>query len=76
MQIEVKCPACSTDSSFFVVKNVFQGPFRCWKCKALFTMEVRNGEIQVCEPLSQEDFDKQKAETEAKRKKAREKTTG
>jgi transposase-like protein len=74
MQITIKCPACNSDSSFFVVKNAFQGPFRCWKCRGLFTLKVRNGETQLCEPLSQEDFDKQKADKEARRKKSREKT--
>ncbi len=73
MQIDIKCPACNTDSSFFVAKNVFQGPFKCWKCKSFFTIKVKNSEILLCEPLSQEDFDKQKAEKEARRKKAREK---
>jgi len=74
MQIDIKCPACNTDSSFFVIKKVFQGPFRCWKCKALFTLKVKEGEFQSCEPLKQEDFDKQKAEKQARRKKAKEKT--
>jgi hypothetical protein len=74
MQITIKCPACNTDSSFFVAKNVFQGPFRCWKCKALFTVKVKDGEIKLCEPLSQEDLDKAKAAREARRKKAKEKT--
>ncbi len=74
MQVDIKCSACNTDSSFFVAKNVFQGPFRCWKCKALFTIKVRDGEIQVCEPLSAEDFEKQKAAKAAKKKKAKEKT--
>jgi hypothetical protein len=74
MQIDIKCPACSSDSSFFVAKNVFQGPFRCWKCKAMFTIKVRNGELQLCEPLSNEDFEKQKAANEARKKKAKEKT--
>ncbi len=74
MQIDIKCPACNSDSSFFVIKDVFQGPFRCWKCKALFTLKVKEGEIQFCEPLKQEDFDKQKAEKAARRKKAKEKT--
>jgi hypothetical protein len=73
MQITIKCPACNTDSSFFIVKEVFQGPFRCWKCKALFTAKMRNGNLEMCEPLSQEDFDKQKAAKEAKKKKAKEK---
>jgi hypothetical protein len=73
MQVNVKCPACSSDSSFFIAKTVFQGPFRCWKCKALFNLKVKNGEIQLLEPLSQEAFDKQKTDKEAARKKAKEK---
>ena len=74
MQITIKCPACNTDSSFFILKEVFQGSFRCWKCKALYTVKVRNGDLEICEPLSQEDFDKQKAAKEARKKKAKEKT--
>jgi hypothetical protein len=74
MQVTIKCPACNTDSSFFVAKNIFQGPFRCWKCKAMFTVKVKDGVLQVCDPLSNEDFEKQKAEKDARRKKAKEKT--
>ena len=74
MQVTVKCPACNTDSSFFLVKDSLQGPFRCWKCKALFTIKIRNGELEKCEPLKEEDFTKAKADAAAKRKKAKEKT--
>jgi hypothetical protein len=74
MKIDVKCPNCKADSAFFVVKSIFQGPFRCWKCKELFTLKVNDGEILLFEPLSKDDFEKQKADKEAKRKKAREKT--
>jgi hypothetical protein len=74
MQVSIKCPACNTDSSFFIAKNVFQGPYKCWKCKAFFTVKVRDGELQLCEPLSVENFEKQKAAKEAKRKKAKEKS--
>jgi hypothetical protein len=73
MQVNIKCPACNTDSSFFIAKNIFQGPFRCWKCKAMFTVKIKDSALQVCEPLSNEDFEKQKAEKEARRKKAKEK---
>jgi hypothetical protein len=73
MQINVKCPSCNSDSSFFIAKPVFQGPFKCWKCKALFTLKAKDGEIQLLEPLSQEAFDKQKADKEARKKKAKEK---
>ena len=68
MQIDVKCPACNTDSSFFVAKDMFEGPFKCRSCKAFFSIKVRNGELRLCEPLSQEDFKKQEAAKEAKKK--------
>ncbi|MBN1190552.1 MAG: hypothetical protein JXA46_12425 [Dehalococcoidales bacterium] len=74
MQVEIKCPACNSDSSFFIAKKVFQGPFRCWNCKALFSVKVKEGDLEFCEPLSQEDFDKIKADKEARRKQAREKS--
>ena len=68
MQIDIKCPACNTDSSFFVAANVFQGPFKCRQCKAIFTIKVTDGKLQLCEPLSQEDFEKRKVAKEAKKK--------
>ena len=68
MQIDIKCPACNTESGFFIARNVFQGPFKCRECKAFFTIKVINEELQLCEPLSQEDFDKQKAAKETKKK--------
>ena len=74
MQVTVKCPSCNSDSSFFIAKNIFQGPFRCWKCKSLYSLKVKNSEILTCEPLAQEVFDKTKADAEARRKKAKEKT--
>jgi hypothetical protein len=74
MQVTIKCPSCSSDSSFFLVKNNLMGPFRCWKCKGLFTVKVRNGELEKCEPLAEEAFTKAKADHAAKRKKAKEKT--
>jgi transposase-like protein len=73
MQVNVKCPSCNSDSSFFIAKPVFSGPFKCWKCKALFTLKVKNGEIELLEPLAQEAFDKQKADRAAAKKKKKEK---
>ncbi len=68
MQVDIKCPACNTESSFFIAQNVFQGPFKCRQCKAFFTIKVENGKLNLCEPLSQEDFKKQQDAKEAKKK--------
>jgi hypothetical protein len=74
MQVTIKCPSCSSDSAFFIQKNVFSGPFRCWKCKALYTVKVKDGELEKCDPLSQEAHDKAKTDRTAARKKKKEKT--
>jgi hypothetical protein len=74
MQVNIKCQACNTDSAFFIAKDVFDGPFRCWKCKALFTVKVRKGDLQSCEPLAAEAFEKTKTDRAAARKKKKEKT--
>jgi hypothetical protein len=74
MQVTIKCPSCGTDSTFFLAKTSFKGPFRCWKCSNLYTMKIRNNEVEKLDPLSKEDFDKAKADKEARRKKAKEKT--
>jgi hypothetical protein len=74
MQVNVKCQSCNTDSSFFIAKDVFLGPFRCRQCKNLFTLKVRNGEIESCEPLAAEVFEKTKTDRAAARKKKKEKT--
>ena len=59
MIVKIKCPECNTEGSFSLVESNYQGPYRCWKCIALFTIKLENNELKSCEPLSQEEFDKQ-----------------
>jgi len=59
MIIRIKCPKCDTEGSFSLVKSIYQGPYRCWKCRELFTIEIENNELKSCEPLSQEEFERQ-----------------
>ncbi|MBA7670326.1 hypothetical protein ES703_78471 [subsurface metagenome] len=59
MIVKIKCPECNTEGSISLVESNYQGPYRCWKCRALFTIKLENNELKSCEPLSQEEFDKQ-----------------
>jgi hypothetical protein len=61
MMIKIKCPECNTEGSLSLVESNYQGPYRCWKCRALFTITIENNELKSCEPLSQEEFEKQQA---------------
>ena len=57
--IEIKCPKCGTGGKFSLAQSSYRGPYRCWKCRELFTIKIENNELKSCEPLSQEEFTRQ-----------------
>ena len=59
MLVKIKCPKCNVEGSLSLVESSYQGPYRCWKCRELFTITLKNNELKSCEPLSQEEFEKQ-----------------
>jgi len=56
---KIKCTKCGTEGSLSLSDPSYQGPYRCWKCRELFTIRMENNELKSCEPLSQEEFEKQ-----------------
>jgi len=68
MIVKIKCPKCETEGSLSLVESSYQGPYRCWKCRELFTIKLENNELKSCEPLSPEGYVKQQ-ELEALRAK-------
>jgi len=59
MIVKIKCAKCGTEGSLSLSDPIYQGPYRCWKCRELFTIKVENNELKSCEPLSQEEFERQ-----------------
>ena len=59
MIAKIKCAKCGTEGSFSLAESSYEGPYRCWKCRELFTIKMENNELKSCQPLSQEEFDKQ-----------------
>jgi len=66
--IKIKCPKCGVEGSISLIESSYQGPYKCWKCRELFTIILENSELKSAEPLSQEEFDRQ-LEIEAMRAK-------
>ena len=56
---KIKCPKSDTEGSLSLIEPSYQGPYRCWKCRELFTIKIENNELKSCEALSQEEFAKQ-----------------
>jgi len=59
MMVKITCQECGTEGSFSLVDPTYEGPYKCWKCRALFTIGIADGKLESCEPLSQEEFDRQ-----------------
>jgi len=68
MLMKIKCPKCTTEGTMSLAQTRYEGPYKCWKCKALFTILLEDGQVKSCEPLSEEEFQKQQ-EIEALRAK-------
>lgn len=58
MLCKIKCPECSTDGTISLLDTSYEGPYKCWKCRKLFAINLKNGSMQSCKPLSQEGFEK------------------
>lgn len=59
MIVKIKCPKCGIEGSFSLAESSYEGPYRCWKCRELFTIKLENNGLKSCQPLSHEEFDKQ-----------------
>ena len=68
MIFKMSCPKCGTEGSFSLADLRYQGPYRCWKCRALYTVLIENGKLASCEPLDQEEFERQQEIEALKRK--------
>ncbi len=58
MMLTIKCPKCTTEGKMSLVDPNYNGPYKCWKCRELFTLKVQNDAVLSLEPLSQEEYEK------------------
>lgn len=60
MLIKLNCPKCTIENNLSLIDATHQGAYRCWKCRELFAIKIENNELKSCEPISQEEFDRQR----------------
>ena len=56
--ITIKCPKCGTEGKLSLRDPYYDGPYRCWKCKELFSLKIEGNAVKSLEPLSQEEFER------------------
>ena len=57
MIVKIECPSCQIEGKMSLADIKYVGPYKCWKCKELFTIVIEDDQLISCEPLSQEEFD-------------------
>jgi DNA-directed RNA polymerase subunit RPC12/RpoP len=57
--LKIKCPKCGIEGTFSLADLRYEGPYRCWKCRELFSVLIEKNELKSCQPLGQEEFKKQ-----------------
>ena len=67
---EIECQNCQAIGKLSLVQPLFEGPYRCWKCRSLFTIVIANKKLQSCTPLAEEDFSKWQEEQEAAKRRS------
>ncbi len=58
MLTKIKCPKCEVEGSISLIDPVYDGPYKCWKCRELFRIRLENGILKEIEPLSEEELKK------------------
>jgi uncharacterized Zn finger protein len=56
MMITIKCPSCGTEGSQSLLEPNYRGPYRCWKCRELFSIQIENNEVKSLEPINEEQL--------------------
>ncbi|MCJ7605913.1 MAG: hypothetical protein MUO19_07780 [Dehalococcoidales bacterium] len=62
------CPECGAETKLSLVLDEYEGPRRCWKCHEFFTIKIKNNELVSCEPMTEEEFQRQQEIEELRNK--------
>ena len=70
MLTKIVCPTCKTEGTFSISDPHFDGPYKCWKCKALLRLSMDHGVVKSVVPMAEEEL-KQYEEAQALKNKFR-----
>lgn len=59
MMVKITCIKCGTEGSMSLADPVYKGPYRCWKCRELFAIEIADNELKSSGPFDQAEFDRE-----------------
>ena len=55
--ITIKCPKCEKEGKMSLVNPDFKGAYKCWSCRAFFTMTITGNVVESLEPLTEAEYE-------------------
>lgn len=55
--VKIKCTKCNSEGSISLTDPSYNGPFRCWKCRAVYMIKLTNNQLISCEPMTELEFE-------------------
>jgi len=55
--IEIECPDCESIGKMSLAQTLYEGPYRCWKCRSLFQIVLANDKLQSIKPITEEELE-------------------
>ena len=59
MLLKIKCPACKIEGTISLIDPNYEGPYRCWKCRSLYSIVLKSNKLISTEPMTEEELQKQ-----------------
>ena len=55
--IEIECPGCQSIGKMSLAQTLYEGPYRCWKCRSLYKIVLANDRLQSIDPITEEELE-------------------
>ena len=62
MLIKITCIECGAEGSMSLSDAGYKGPYKCWKCREMFAIEIADNELKSIGPFDQAEQDRIQAE--------------
>ena len=55
--IEIECPSCQSIGKMSLAQTLYEGPYRCWKCRGLYKIVLANNKLQSIESITEQELE-------------------
>jgi hypothetical protein len=55
----IQCPECNAETNLSLDDAVYEGPYRCWKCRGLFRVKIADQKLKFHKPVTESELEEE-----------------